>query len=134
MVIGVQPNFQSVIILKKNSVLNVVLPIETELYVVLYDRKKKKTGRPRKDYTDKLLKKKQYVKFTKNQRKYMKEVFLVNIYPDNYNYLFNIIKSIGYIGQYINIKNIKSWFSNERFRNNVTDQSVKKNTYSKKFI
>lgn len=46
----------------------------------------------------------------------MKDVFKENIYPQNYLDLFYIIKSIGFVGQYITIKNIKSWFKNERFR------------------
>jgi len=122
----VKKNFQSVIIVKKNNALNVLLPIDTELYVVLDDRREKKRGgRPFKSFKDK---KEIYVKFTDNQREYMREIFKVNIYPENYIDLFHIIKSIGFIGQYITIKNIKSWFSNERFSKNPKNRRrIKKN-------
>jgi hypothetical protein len=82
------------------------------IHCIIYEpSEKKREGRPFKFFNKKDI----YVKFTDIQREYMQELFKVNIYQ-NYIDVFHIIKKIGFIGQKITIKNIKSWFSNERFR------------------
>jgi hypothetical protein len=120
---GRKKNFSSVtkIMVKNYSVLNVLSPTNIELGVVLYDNKPKsnqvkKIGRPLRSKKDKLLKKIKYVKFTKRQKEYMWKVFNIDRYPGDYVGVYIITKSLGYIGQYITLDKIKSWFSNRRFR------------------
>lgn len=97
--------------------------------IVLYDLKTQKTlketvrkarrpGRPRKNFADRTTNKCIYVKFNKNQKKYLINYFKCNNRPDTEEckQILEELLKLSYKSHPISVEKVQKWFRNTRTR------------------